>query len=224
MSILIDAKHLADYISGLEGFKVYEKERQPVYNHIGATVTDCILQAGLNYRNVVKPRVISVLREYSNFNTTTKFCQLISDFGIESVIRWNHPVKIERVFGLLDLLLTNEIEYESELKHWICAKGSEQELLEINGIGFKTVDYLKGLLSVDCVAVDRHIYSFVSDAGIDYTKYQEVKYIVEKAADFLKLRRSVLDYSIWNFKSATQSESSNNSTQYNLFKEPNISL
>lgn len=48
----------------------------------------------------------------------------------------------------------------------------------------------------ESVAVDRHIYKFISDAGIIYKDYKEVKQIVEYAADMMQISRRTLDYSI----------------------------
>lgn len=57
------------------------------------------------------------------------------------------------------------------------------------------------LLGVESVAVDRHIYKFVSAAGIIYKDYKEVKQIVEYAADIMQVSRRTIDYSIWMYMS-----------------------
>lgn len=51
-------------------------------------------------------------------------------------------------------------------------------------------------MGVESVAVDRHVYEFVSDAGIIYKDYKEAKQIVEYAADMMQISRRTLDYSI----------------------------
>lgn len=53
-------------------------------------------------------------------------------------------------------------------------------------------------MGVESVAVDRHVYEFVSDAGIIY---KEAKQIVEYAADMMQISRRTLDYSIWLYMS-----------------------
>lgn len=54
---------LAEYIRRLADFRL---ERSPAgnYNHMGATITEMILQAGIDYRSVVVPRVQNILRRY----------------------------------------------------------------------------------------------------------------------------------------------------------------
>ena len=56
-------------------------------------------------------------------------------------------------------------------------------------------------MGVESVAVDRHVYEFVSDAGIIYKDYKEAKQIVEYAADIMQISRRALDYSIWLYMS-----------------------
>jgi hypothetical protein len=47
---------LVTYINSLEHFE-FSGSKGPVYDHMGAIIADSILQAGLNYENVVFPRV-----------------------------------------------------------------------------------------------------------------------------------------------------------------------
>ena len=50
-----------------------EPQTRAGYCHMGATLTDTVLQAGLNYRSVVLPRVSRILDLYPNAKTTTSF-------------------------------------------------------------------------------------------------------------------------------------------------------
>lgn len=70
------------------------------------------------------------------------------------------------------------------------------------------------LLGVESVAVDRHVYKFVSDAGIIYKNYKEAKQIVEYAADMMQISRRALDYSIWLYMSNKK-----RAVQFELFFE-----
>ena len=81
------------------------------------------------------------------------------------------------------------------------SKLNSAKFKSIKGIGDKTYDYLLKLLGVESVAVDRHVYKFVSDAGIIYKNYKEAKQIVEYAADMMQVSRRTLDYSIWLYMS-----------------------
>ena len=81
------------------------------------------------------------------------------------------------------------------------SKLNSQKFKSIRGVGDKTYDYLLKLLGVESVAVDRHVYKFVSNAGIIYKNYKEAKQIVEYAADIMQVSRRTLDYSIWLYMS-----------------------
>ena len=47
-------------------------QRTPYYN-MAATLTDSVLQAGMNYKSVVYPRVYNILSKYSDYRTTCDF-------------------------------------------------------------------------------------------------------------------------------------------------------
>lgn len=196
------ARRLADYITSLpEANKAYNPTNKFSYFHVGALFTDVVLQAGLNYDSVVKPRVQHIILTYPEYDTVTKFNQLINHQGLSTVINWKHEVKLERFGRLLEFALSHQIDTCSDLKYFLCNRTVHNTFLSLNGFGPKSLDYLLKLLNVDTIAVDRHIYSFVKMANIEVKGYNETKKIVEYAADFLNIPRSDVDYIIWNFMS-----------------------
>src|SRR5947207_1421279 len=74
------------------------------YDHMGATLTDTVLQAGLNYRSVVLPRVNHILTTYPYAVTTSGFWQLACEIGPGELLRWSHPEKINRLICLIEVL------------------------------------------------------------------------------------------------------------------------
>lgn len=200
MSYIIEARKLANYISSLD-IIVYENNKRPVYNHIGALYTDIILQAGLNYKNVVLPRVEHLRKNYPQANTINGFNEAIYRSGLENIILWTHPTKINRIHKLIDYSIIYRINTVNDLILHLSTENNKASILDIDGVGPKTLDYLLKLLSFDTVAVDRHIYSFVKMAGIECVDYHKTKKIVEFAADFLQISRSNIDYSIWIYMS-----------------------
>lgn len=201
MEFVKDARVLVDYIQCLESFNTISVERKPVYNHIGALFTDIVLQAGLNYKSVVRPRVIRILNEYPNANTVAKFDDIISEVGLEKLINWRHPVKIQRVLEVVNFSKDRDIDTCQDLLSFLSITPNHIEFLKINGFGFKTLDYTLKLLSHDTVAVDRHIVAFINQAGLTIKDYHSVKKVVEYAADFMNISRTSIDYSIWNYMS-----------------------
>jgi len=66
-----NAKALVKYIGTLTDFQIVDPSYP--YNHMGATITDAMLQAGINYEAVVKPRVNCVYGYYEAKTTSGLF-------------------------------------------------------------------------------------------------------------------------------------------------------
>ncbi len=215
MKTLQKARQLANYIQQLKGheFVIYNKKAQQGYNHIGALLTDSILQPGLNYKTVVYPRVQRLLNCYPDSRTTKDFLLILQSGVIKKTINWNNEIKIKRLFAITIFLHNENVECEVDLKRWIMEDSNKEKLRLINGIGPKTIDYMKNLMGVSTVAVDRHVKKFVFQAGVEATEYDEIKKIVEFSADLLRIPRINLDYSIWKYESMK----SRKSNQISLF-------
>ena len=196
---IVNARMVVSFIEQEETFRVVSGRSCYYKDHIGALLTDCVLQAGLNYNSVVAPRVNRLVQKFPEFKTVSAFQKLIENYGLEHLISWNHKVKLDRIRKVIDFCFFNEIETASDLLRFLTAEGNRAKFLEINGIGEKTYDYLLILLEVDAVAVDRHIFNFLSEIGIPSQNYNSVKTVVEYAADLMEIPRRVMDYSIWNF-------------------------
>jgi hypothetical protein len=200
MDILADARQLADFIVSLHDFRISSHEVQS-YNHMGATITDSILQAGVNYRTVVEPRVKHVLREYPVAKTSPSFLDVIDQHGVDFVLNWRHPEKPRRVRDLTIFFVKLNVETEADLKYWLLDSDNCQRLLDLKGIGPKTVDYMKRLVGISTIAVDRHMRRFINLAGVKREAYDEIQIVVAFAADLLKISRSNLDSAIWLYSS-----------------------
>lgn len=215
MNCASQARKLADYITSLQdSFIPYEVNEGFSYCHMGALYTDIVLQAGVSYNSVVKPRVQNVLLNYGDHNTVQKFQLLIDNNGLSKIIKWNHHIKLTRFEDLLKFSYEKDIDCCADLKLFLSHSNNQEAFLDIKGFGPKTLDYLLKLLSVDTIAVDRHIYSFVKLADINIQGYQETKKVVEYAADFLNIPRASIDKGIWKFMSEKKYSSQNSSRQY----------
>jgi endonuclease III len=200
MQTLICARLLADYISSLYGFKIIN----PVsYNHMGAVLIDAVLQAGMNYRTVVAPRVNRFLRLYPDARTTSGLLANIEHDSAAYILDWRHPEKPRRLVEVTQALADNGVEHVSDLRTWLIDESNVQLLLRIKGIGPKTADYMKGLAGLSNVAVDRHMFQLIRCAGIQCSEYAEAKEIIEYAADLLAIPRGCLDRSIWMYMAVT---------------------
>jgi len=181
-----EARKVVNYINTLtDSFLTQEIDNSLKYNHIGALITDIILQAGLNYNTVVKPRVQKILLHFPEAETVIGFQKLIGLYGLQSIIYWDDAIKLGRINAVIDFLSVNKVNTCIELKNYLTLKGNQQQLLDLKGIGPKTVDYLLKLLGFDTVAVDRHIVSFIRSAGVNEENYMDIKKTVEYAADIM---------------------------------------
>lgn len=206
---LIHARKLIDYIENEIKLELIPSNNCPYDNHIGALFTDIILQAGLNYKYIVSPRVNNLYHNYPEANTVKNFFNLIEADGLENIIQWKHEIKLKRIIDLINFCLKNEIDSTEELKFFLLQEDNKKEFLTINGIGSKTYDYLLKLMNVDTIAVDRHIFSFLEKAGIEARDYHFSKGIVEFAADIMNVSRRSIDYSIWTYMAYTEKKESN---------------
>lgn len=191
---------LADYIRSLDNFSV-STNLEYGYDHMGAVLTDAILQAGLNYRTVVAPRVRRVLTNYPEANVTSRFLNCIRQDGPFHILQWQHPEKPRRLVELTTFLYETDIESKNDLYQWLTNPQNDGLLIRIRGIGPKTVDYIKNLVNLSTVAIDRHVRGFVKNAGINSVNYDELRSIVINTATILELTPSILDYAIWSFMS-----------------------
>lgn len=200
-TMISNALYLKEYINTIDNFRVIKPEVCPYCNHIGALFTDAVLQAGLNYRSVVLPRVTHVLKLFPEANTVKSFSQVLECHGINKVLNWNNNIKTRRMQDLVDFCLVHSINTRTDLVLFLNTEKGVEAIKSINGIGNKTCDYLKRLLGFDNVAVDRHIRAFLERADIKYDDYYDIKAVVEYAADFMGMERRTLDYSIWSYMS-----------------------
>jgi hypothetical protein len=198
---IINARILASFIQENLDFSLQTPCDCLYCKHIGALFTDAILQSGVNYKNVVLPRVCHILRNYPDIYTVSRFYDLLETEGAERVLMWNHKLKINRIYDLIDFCLSYSLNEAPQIKSFLVSPHNRAALLAINGIGHKTVDYLLKLLNVDIVAIDRHIFSFVEQAGIPSNDYIFVKSVVEYAADIMNVSRRAIDFSIWSYMS-----------------------
>jgi len=217
-----EIKKLISLINKLEkssGFRLY-RSLDEIYshkNHMGAIMVDGILQAGINYDTVVKPRVekIGIIKKAK---TTKGFYAFYSRQGLEKLINFRGK-KIETIKSLVNLFIKEKIDNPKELKKWIENNKNLKKLIMINGIGDKTVDYFKILVGIPTVAIDRHLINFLRKANISIGDYKKAREIINSTADKMKIGRALLDYSIWKYMSdKSKNEKEKRSKRLNINK------
>jgi len=197
---MVDSRKLVDFIESLGDFVIQPLNNRG-YGHMGATITDSILQAGLNYKTVVEPRVRAVLEGFPLATTSTEFLGILTEHGANRILSWRHPEKPRRVHELTTFFVDENVDTEECLGRYLSSAINCEKLLALKGIGPKTLDYLRNFAGIPTIAVDRHINRFVAVARIECSSYRETSSIVYAAADLLAVRASDLDYAIWKYVS-----------------------
>jgi hypothetical protein len=197
VSALLAARQVADYAKR-EGALLERPASRPTCEHMGAIVADSVLQAGLNYSNVVRPRVASILRSYPQHNCVSVLLNVVRSGQTSKFLRWDHPTKIGRFDGLVLFLHRSGIETASDLRGRLADAPFRHALeAEVDGVGPKTVDYMACLVGVDSIAVDRHVRTFARRAGVDDNDYQFLHQVFCSAADLLSVSRRDFDSWVW---------------------------
>lgn len=211
---LVAARKLADFATA-DGIGIGWNAARCSCNHLGAVLADSILQAGLNYRAVVRPRVARILVEFSQADSIDVLLEIIDSGETSSFLNWEHPTKISRFERLVFSVHESGIKDARDLR---CRLGDEtfcEALQLLDGVGPKTVDYMACLVGIESIAVDRHIRSYAKRAGVETTDYHHLKRVFCFAADLLTVSRRAFDAWIW------QKESDGPSVQLTLnFSNP----
>ena len=203
------ARRLAEYIHSLPDFVYYEVGDS--YGHIGATIADAVLQPRRDYDTFVAPRTKRILTKWPQERTVTAMLQLLGSIPASEFLNCEDNEdsgswlghRVERFCTILQLLKGEGIESEADLTAWLTIDTNLPKLHAINGVGPKTVDYLKILVGVQGAgaAIDSRLREFLSMAGIVAARsdYDMPREIINRAADLLSVERSVLDHSIWRY-------------------------
>ena len=101
-------------------------------------------------------------------------------------------------------LSSEGLQTESMICQWLQKPGNANLLLQLRGVGPKTLDYLKMLVGIPTIAVDRHIKNLVTAIGLEYKQYEDVNKVVSLAADQLGINRNSFDWAIWSYLSTNQ--------------------
>ena len=189
---------LASYIRSLPDFAVDESLAETP-DHIGAIIVDAILQSGMNYEAIVRPRVDSLRAEHPEARTTSGFLALAEAVGLETLIRWNGKVKTERIVAVAQFLQNEGIETRDSLRGWLAQQGNVDRLRQLPGIGNMTADYFKMLAGIETIAPDGLILRFVRQAGIKSGPYLESREMLEELARRLSVNPIALGFSIWRY-------------------------
>lgn len=194
--VLLAARRIADHAKD-EGALFDEKFPRTTCDHLGAVLADSVLQAGLNYTTVVRPRVQAILRAHPTRNTISSLVSLIRDGKTSAFLNWRHHEKVRRFEALVAFMVDWGIEDVKDLRGRLASDEFRDAIQAVNGIGPKTVDYMACLIGIDSIAVDRHVRTFAKTVGVENADYQFLRKSFCCAADLLSLPRREFDAWLW---------------------------
>lgn len=197
------AQQMQEYILGLTDFPKITEASEP-YGHMGATLTDAVLQAGVNYQHTVVPRVERILDSHKEARTTRAFQALVTKQGAAQILKWKEDVepgsKPQRLRDLLELLVAEQVETEPELWHWLQQEGHSARLQTIKGVGIKTFHYLQILCGdKNAVAVDVNLRTFFRWAEITVSSDEELAAVIVATAKLKDVSPAALDHALWQY-------------------------
>jgi 3-methyladenine DNA glycosylase/8-oxoguanine DNA glycosylase len=204
MSVQKRALQLVEHVRSLPDMSFAAGDAH-THEHIGATITEAVLQAGLSYETVVRPRVERLRASYPEARTTSQFRDLLQRIQLDQFLRFSGS-KPKLIEALTELLLQHGVETEVALRDWIQDPEHQVALKEIHGIGDKTVDYLKMLCGLSTAAIDVHLQRFLREAGVHVAGYADAQRVVHEAADVMGVDRGAFDRGIWKYMIERKSE------------------
>ena len=192
-----------DYPIGSELYLSITRDKTILtYQNMGATIIDTILQAGVNYRSVVKPRIERFRKEHPGCKTTKDFLEIINKTSVNQLIDWKEGAKPNRIRQLTEMLNRINIQTERELLIWLKDTKNCDRIQAIKGIKEKTTDYLKMMCGDPKGAIPNvHVKSFITKYGGEELPDESIVEVVLNVARRLNIVASSLDYSIWKFMS-----------------------
>lgn len=164
---------------------------------MGAVICDAVLQAGLNYRSTVLPRIVDLQQAWPDAATVSGFRARLDHGDLQVVLRIRNQRKLATISTVAHKLQADGVETTQDLRSWLDIGQNRAALLDIKGVGRKTLDYIGSLVGRPGVAVDRHLKSFIAAAGIPPASYDELRSMFENAADQLGHDRSGLEHAVW---------------------------
>lgn len=196
VEVLLVARLIANRAKD-EGALFDEKHPRATCEHLGAVLADSILQAGLNYTTVVRPRVLAILQAHPKRDTISSLISLIQDREVGAFLNWRHFEKMSRFEALVLFLQGRGVEDVQDLRLALASAEFCEAMQTVSGIGPKTVDYMACLVGIDSIAVDRHVRAFARAVGVKNDDYHFLRKSFCCAADLLSVPRREFDAWLW---------------------------
>lgn len=161
------AEHFHD--KGLSTRKTYA--HKPI-EHLGALLAATILQGSSSFERVVKKRIARIEEKYPSCLTVSQIRrEIIEQKKTHEFLELRHGVKTYRFERFVELIAQHGIESRADLKEALKKEEFCKELLRLDGIGNKSIDFLKINIGLFSIAVDKSLKQFALSAGVNKRNY-----------------------------------------------------
>lgn len=172
------------------------------WRHVGAVITDAVLQAGMRYKTV-KQRVDGLIKQWPDANTLAGFRRRIQSEGLSGVLDWRGK-KLYTIAALTERLSSEVVDGHTldtvaDLRAWLTDPKNPPSLRSIKGVGAKTENYLLSVSGLSAVAIDVHLRSFAREAGVRERRYLELRRLYEATAQCMGIDAGALDHAVWEY-------------------------
>jgi len=194
---------VANHVKSLMSSGRLRPEPPEITSHMGATITDSVFQAGMQYSTVKD--WVSWVRSQDEGKTASGFLRLLnknprSYYGK----RYNRDMawgrKADLVKEVTSTFVQDGVETEYDLRTWLETAENANRLGQLRGIGRKTINYFR-ILSGDpnAVAIDIRLRSFLRRILGRGIADREAERILVQTAERLGLLPASLDHGIWRY-------------------------
>ena len=197
IEVLLAARRIAN-LAQERGVLREAVHARTICQHLGAVLADSVLQAGLSYRTVVRPRVQAILENHPHCDTISALAALVQDGATGAFLNWRHHAKVNRFEEAVFFLQKWGVENVWDLRACLVRSDFRAGMQSVSGIGPKTVDYMACLVGIESIAVDRHVRAFAEAVGVERRDYHFLRASFCCAADLLALPRPTFDGWLWS--------------------------
>lgn len=167
------------------------------YDNLLLVLVDAVLQQGMNYSTFVLPRIHKLKM---NSFLLSHFTHIQPDEEtMEYILQVKNKRKISTLKAVILLLHKERICNIKTLSRWISIKNNQLILLNINGFGPKTLDYMLNLMGHETMPIDRHVFNFLYACGYKTNKYEHATKIFENISKKHQYKKAALDREVWQY-------------------------
>ncbi|WP_199830911.1 hypothetical protein [Streptomyces sp. NBRC 110028] len=193
------AQRLADHVQHLLGGGPFPQPGG--WNHMGAVVCDVSFQPRCDYEATLRPRLLRLQIIWPDARTVRGFQSRLATEDLAVAMKFNHAQKLATAHAITDLLADHGVDTREDLHTWLDQQANRAALRTVKGVGPKSIDYIGNLVGHSQVAVDAHLRTFATDAGVPDLRYEQLRAVYEEAATLLGHDRGGLEHAVWRYKS-----------------------